>query len=327
MVDLKTTYMGLTLRNPLIVASCSLVSSVDQIKKCEEHGAGAVVMKSLFEEQLEMEANNLYESSGGVWHSEGYNYIRKMNMDFSENDYLKVVREAKQNVSIPVIPSINCHTPQGWTKFALKLEREGADALELNISVLPGDPKVAGDDIENLYYSILESVKTWIKIPVAVKIGPYFTSLARFATELSWRGASALVLFNRFYQLDIDIENLKLKAGNRFSSPEETHLPLRWIAMLAGKLDCDMAASTGVHGANECIKHLLAGAAAVQICSTLYLKGLAHIGTILHDLEQWMKTHDYDSLVKFQGMLRQEKSHDPAAYERLQYIRALVGIE
>ncbi len=327
MLDLSTEYMGLKLKNPLIVASCSLVKSVDNIIRCQEAGAGAVVLKSLFEEQISHEAKHLLESSTADWHPESYDYIMNMQMEFSEIDYLNIVTEAKKSVSIPVIASINCSTAGGWLDYARKLEDAGADGLELNIALLPTSPKQIGRDIEEHYINILKAIKEKTSIPIAIKIGPYFSSIARIAAELSWNGASALVLFNRFYQFDIDIHSMKIRPGNRFSTSDEISLPLRWVAILAGRLGSDICGTTGVHTGEDVIKFLLAGSNAVQICSTLYLHGLNHIDTILQQISDWMHHNHFQSISAFHGLLCQKNSDTPVSYERLQYIKALVNIE
>ena len=327
MINLETEYMGMKLRNPLIVGSSSLVRTVQNIKDCEACGAGAVVLKSLFEEQLTLNAGKLYKDTQSDWHAEGFHYIMNTQMKFSESDYLEMIRDAKKEVSIPVIASVNCYSTEGWIGYAQKLQRAGADALELNISFLPSDPGRTSEQVEKLYFLILEAVKSEVSIPVAVKIGPFFSSFARFASELTWYGANSLVLFNRFYQFDIDINDIKISAGNRFSTSSETASPLRWVALLSGLRKCDIASSTGIHSGEDVIKHLLAGAQAVQLCSTLYLNGLKHMQTILKDIESWMSDHSFETIDMFRGMLSQGKSKKPEEYERLQYIKALVGFE
>lgn len=327
MADLTTNYMGLTLRNPLVVASCSLVNSVEGVQRCADAGAGAVVLKSLFEEQIEADTKEIERHVWLAGHTEAYDYVRQIGIETGQQDYLDLIKRAKEAVSIPVVASLNCITPRWWTDYAKKMEEVGADAIELNISVLPSDPRHSGDDIEKLYYNILEGVKKSVKIPIAVKIGPYFTSMASVAWELCDRGAAALVLFNRFYQVDINVDKLSVVPGYRFSTPEEINLSLRWISLLAGRIKCDLAATTGVHDANGVIKQLLAGASAVQVCSTLYMHGIGHIAHILSNVEQWMKQHHFESITQFGGKLSQKDSDRPELYERLQYIKALVGIE
>jgi dihydroorotate dehydrogenase (fumarate) len=327
MTDLSTTYMGLRLRNPIVVASCSLTKTSEGVSRCAEAGAGAVVLKSLFEEQIEAEIEGVERDLGVPWHAEVYEYLEKMGRRHGPRDYLKVIQEVKAAVSIPVIASLNCVSPKQWVDYASRIEGAGADALELNISIMPSDPRRRSEEIERTYVDVVERVGTLVAIPIAVKLGPYFTSLAQLAGELAARGASALVLFNRFYRFDIDIEKLELAPGQRLSTPDEISLPLRWIALLAGEVKCDLAASTGVHDGAGVAKQLLAGAAVVQICSTLYRNGLEHIGRILEELSEWMGRHHFGSIDDARGKLSQMRSDNPESYERLQYIKALVGIE
>jgi len=327
MSNLSTQYMGLSLRNPLIVSSCSLVMSGEGVRRCADAGAGAVVLKSLFEEQIQSEIRTMEEQMGPPWHPEMVEYVERMGVELGPREYLELIEEAKRGATIPVIASLNCVSSRQWVDYARQIADAGADALELNTSVMPSDPARDSEEIERLHTDILAAVKDRIEIPVAIKIGPYFTSMARIADELSARGVSALVLFNRFYQFDIDIEKLELTPAYRFSSPEELHLPLRWIALLAGRVECDLAASTGVHDGVGAVKLLLAGAAAVQICSTLYLNGMAQIGRILEFLENWLKEHEIDTVDRIRGKMSQVQSDQPESYERLQYIRALVGVE
>jgi dihydroorotate dehydrogenase (fumarate) len=328
MADLSTKYMGLDLRNPLMVASCSLSKNVDGIRKLADHGAAAVVMKSLFEEQVQKEVvDDLEQHIGPSWHSEAYDYVNRMGMEFGPDVNLKVIEQAKKAVDIPVIASLNCVSPHWWKDYAKQLESAGADGIELNIGYMVTDVKTGSGDVENLYFKILDKVKGSVRLPVAVKLGPYFTSFAQFAYDLSIRGAAALVLFNRFYQFDIDIEAAKIKAGNHLSEPSEMSLPLRWVALLANRVNADIAASTGVHTPEQVIKQIYAGANAVQLCSVLYSEGVEQISTILEGLEKWMKKHKVKSLDDIRGKLSLGESDKPELYSRLQYIKALVGIE
>ena len=327
MPNLATTYMGLTLRNPIVVASCSLVNNSEGVRRCAEAGAGAVVLKSLFEEQMKAETADMEQNIWLPGHPEAFEYVSKMGMAVGPREYLQLIKEAKKTVSIPIIASLNCISPKWWADYAKQIEAAGADALELNISVMPSDPSRTSAEVEQTHFRILEEVKARVDIPIAVKLGSHFSSLAKVAQELCRRGVSALVLFNRFYQLDIDIEKLELVPGYKLSSPHEMSLPLRWIALLAGRLDCDLAASTGVHDGVGAIKQLLAGATVVQLCSTLYRNGVEHVGHILEEIETWMMKHDFDSIDQMRGMLSQMQSDNPELYERLQYIKALVGIE
>jgi dihydroorotate dehydrogenase (fumarate) len=328
MADLSTQYMGLKLRNPLIVASCSLSKDAAGIKRLADNGAGAVVIKSLFEEQVQKEVtDDLEQHIGPSWHAEAYDYVSKMGMEFGPDVKLKIIEEAKGAVDIPVIASLNCVTTKWWKDYAKQLESAGADGIELNISYLSSNVKMKGSDVEDLYFKILDKVKGTVNIPVSVKLGPFFSSFAEFAYDLCSRGASALVLFNRFYQFDIDVEKPTIKAGNPLSDPSETSLSLRWVALLANRVAGDIASSTGIHTAEQVIKHIYAGANAVQVCSVLYQKGVEQLHKITHDIEDWMKAHRVKSLESIRGKLSLEESDKPELYSRLQYIKALVGIE
>ncbi len=349
MTDLSTTYMGLPLSNPIIVASSGLSATLKGIQRCAEAGAGAVVLKSLFEEQIAADLHALEEFSDQAAPGEGAEYLQGYGMALGPLDYLKLVREAKQAVEIPVIASLNCTTDQRWPSYAKQLESAGADAIELNVALLPTQQRLEGSAVEAVYGRILHAVKTQVTIPVAMKVGPNFSSFAHFAERLTrdrvegapftvgwcgpnvsggkvvWEGADALVLFNRFYQFDIDIEGLRLTAGHPFSSAAEIHTSLRWISLLAGHVDCDLAAATGIHDGRDVVKQLLAGARVVQVCSTLHQHGLGHIGRMVEDLREWMSTHDFKRLDDFRGRLSQIRSDHPENFERLQYVKALGG--
>jgi dihydroorotate dehydrogenase (fumarate) len=328
MAELTTEYMGITLRNPILIASSSLTRDTEGIVKLEKNGAGGVVLKSLFEEQVKTEvADELEGQVGPSWHTEAYDYVSKMGMTFGPSENLKLIEEAKKAVSIPVIASLNCVSTVWWKDYAKQIEAAGADGIELNVSYLVNDVKRDGREVENLYFKILDKVKSSLSIPVAVKIGPFFTSLGSFANELCRRGADALVLFNRFYQFDIDIDGRKVTAGNPLSVPAETNLPLRWIALLSKRVNCHLSATTGIHTGKDAIKHILAGARTVQLCSTVYKKGPEQIGAVLEEIERWMKDQKIDRLDGVRGILSQDESDKPELYERLQYIKALVGIE
>jgi dihydroorotate dehydrogenase (fumarate) len=327
MADLSVTYMGLKLANPLIVSSSSLTNTVAKVKRCEDSGAGAVVLKSLFEEQIEVQTEAIEDESWPYPHPEAFDYVRQMGMRLGQDDYLKLISEAKKAVSIPVIASLNCVTPKWWLNYAAEIARAGADAIELNIAILPTDPGRSAEEVERTYTKILEGIRRRLEIPVAAKIGPYFTCLPSFARGLSDAGAAALVLFNRFYQMDIDIEKIALAPGYHLSSPDEIHLPLRWIAILAGQVGCDLAASTGVHDGSGMVKQLLAGAKAVQVCSNLYQKGMGRVRELLGGLEEWMGRHGFARIADFNGKMSMEASEKPEYYERLQYIKVYVGLE
>jgi len=325
--DCSTIFMGLQLSNPLVVASCSLTKSLKGIKKCVDAGAGAVVLKSLFEEQITADAQQLEHSMWIAGHSEAIDYVRNISRALGPKEYLTMIEKAKKATSIPIIASLNCISAKGYLDFARQIESAGADGLELNISIMPVEPEHTSESIEHMYLDVVDRVCHTITIPVAVKIGPYFTSLSRMAHEICNKGAKALVFFNRFFHPDIDIDKIALMTGYRFSSPDEMSGALRWIALLAGRVSCDFAASTGVHDGLGAIKHLLAGATIVQVCSVLYLKGISHIQTMLEQLLSWMDEHNYSTLEQFRGRLSQKESDRPELYERLQYIKTFVDID
>lgn len=327
MTDLSTRYMGLCLNNPLIVSSSSLTNSVEGLRRCADAGAGAVVLKSLFEEQITEEKRVLEEDSILFNHPEAFDYVEKMSMELGPREYLRLIEEGKKAISIPLIASLNCLSPAWWVNYAKQVEGAGADGLELNIAMMPSSHTRTSREIESLYLQIVEEVSETVRIPIAVKMSPYFTSVAHMAERLSRGGANALVLFNRFYQFDIDVRALKLIPAYHFSSPFEISNSLRWISLLTGQVECDLAASTGVHDGEGVVKMLLAGATAVQLCSTLYLHGISHLEAILAALRKWMEDHRFGSIGEFRGRLSQMESDNPEIYERIQYIRLLVGIE
>jgi dihydroorotate dehydrogenase (fumarate) len=325
MADLTSKYMGLTLRNPVIVGSSGLTRSLKSAQRCEEAGAGAVVLKSVFEEQIEAQVEGLVEESGGsLYHSEAHDYIKQYGRENEVERTLDLIRDTKRELSIPVIASINCDFAGAWTEFANRIEKAGADGLELNVFVLPCDPERDGRQTEQIYFDVVRSVRKSTKLPLAVKTGRYFSGLMKTLTDLSRTGISALVLFNRFTRIDFDIEKLEVRAGEAFSSPEEISTPLRWISILAGRVDCDLAATTGVHDGAGVVKQILAGAATVQLCSVLYRNGVEELPKILAEVESWMERHGVRSLDEVRGRLSQEASGNPAVYERVQFMKRSV---
>jgi dihydroorotate dehydrogenase (fumarate) len=328
MADLRTNYMGLELRNPIIVGSCGLTNSVEKIKEIENAGAGAVVLKSLFEEQIRMQINKSMTSHGlDSYYPEAQDYISNYTKDNDVNNYLTLIKEAKAAVSIPVIASINCVTSFEWTSFASKIEQAGADALELNIFILPSDPQNSGVDNEQVYFDIVMAVLKEVKIPVALKVSYYFTGLAKTALKLSWTGIKGMVLFNRFFSPDIDIDKFEVTATNVFSTESEISTSLRWVAMLSDRLHCDIAASTGVHNGSGVVKQLLAGAKAAQIASTLYKNGFEVIPEMITFLDKWMEKHEFKSTGDFIGKMSFKKADNPASYGRVQFMKHFAGIE
>lgn len=327
MADLSTTYLGLKLKNPVIVGSSGLTNSLEKIKNAEQNGAGAVVLKSLFEEQILYNIHQAKNESIPSNYPEAADYISNYTQTQQVDKYLKLIKDAKVSTTIPVIASINCVSDQEWTSFASKIQDAGADALELNIFVLPSDNKHSGSDNENVYFKILDKILKEVDIPVAVKVSYYFSGLARFITKLSWTGIKGVVLFNRFFSPDIDIDTFKIKATNVYSTPEELPISLRWVAMLSEQVHCDIAASTGVHDARALIKQLLAGANAVQMSSIFYKKGFEIIPGMLEELENWMKKHNFESIKDFNGKMSFKRAENPAAYERVQFMKHFSGIE
>ena len=325
-MDISTTYLGLTLPSPVIAGSSGLTGSVDKITAFARHGAGAVVLKSIFEEEIYFEEEDIIKEA----EAEGVNLDQFDYYDFhlkgqKLDRYIKLIEGAKQAVDIPVIASINCVYSHEWTAFAHRIEGAGADALELNMFFLPSDFERTAREQEEAYFEIIDKITSAVSIPVALKISYYFSSLGPMIQRLSRTGVAGLVLFNRFFSPDIDIETFKVKPSFVFSTPAELALSLRWMGIMAQKVDCDLAASTGVHDGPALIKQLLAGAKAVQTVSSLYQKGPAHIETLLADLKAWMQRHKFASLYDFRGRMSQEAASNPAVYERVQFMRYFGG--
>jgi len=328
MVNLEASYMGLKLKNPIIVGSSGLTNSVENIIEIAKQGAGAVVLKSLFEEQIKHSASStIMQNEFGNAYPEAEDYIRNYTREKDVAGYLELIKESKKAVDIPIIASVNCITDSEWIKFAKQIEDAGADALELNVFVMPSDPNRDAAQNEAVYFDIIQKVLEVVKIPVALKISHYFSSLAKTITKLSWTGVKGIVLFNRFFSPDIDIENLEIKTTNVFSSPSDIAISLRWIAMMSSHVSCDLAASTGVHDGKALIKQLLAGAKAVQIASVLYKKGFKEIGLMIENLENWMDRKNYTRLDQFIGKMSIAEAENPAAYERVQFMKHFSGIE
>jgi len=328
MVNLETTYMGIKLKNPLIVGSSGLTNSVENIIEIEKNGAAAVVLKSLFEEQISHAASNtLSQNEFANYYPEAEDYVKQYTRMADVEKYIDLIKSSKEKVNIPIIASVNCISNTEWIDFAKRIEQAGADGLELNIFVLPSDISKDGAENEAVYFEIVKSIKKVVTIPVALKISYYFSGLAKTVNALSWSGIDGLVLFNRFYSPDFDIETLEVKPSYIFSNPSDLSLSLRWVAMLSNHVNCDIAASTGVHDGRALIKQLLAGAKAVQIASVLYKKGFKEIGSMLEDLENWMERKNFTSLDQFTGHLSVKKTDNPAAFERVQFMKHFSGIE
>jgi dihydroorotate dehydrogenase (fumarate) len=326
MIDLSTTYLGIKLRTPLVASASPLSQELDGIRRLEEAGASAIVLYSLFEEQLRQEAMELdhHLSAGTESFAESLTYF-PMRSEFRTGPeaYLAHIETAKKAVRIPIIASLNGATLGGWTKYARAMEDAGADAIECNIYFIPSDMEVPGYEVEQRYVDIVRAVKSSVNIPVAIKLGPFFSNMAHMAKWLVDAGANALVLFNRFYQPDIDLNELEVRPNVLLSTPQALRLPLTWIGILYGRIRASLAATSGIHGAEDVIKLLMAGADVTMLCSSLLRNGVGHLSMIERDLRAWMEEHEYESVDQMQGSMSQLRCADPSAFERAQYMRAV----
>ena len=324
MAELKTKYMGLELRSPIIAASCGLTSDVEKMVEMEEAGVGAVVLKSIFEEQINQETSGVFNAGYGM--SDGYpeaeDYIKAYIRSNTIQKYVELVRNAKSRLSIPVIASVNCFSGGEWVSFARQLQDAGADALELNVFILPVNEFTESAEVENVYFEIMKSIKEQVKIPVAIKISHYFTNLSAFVDKMKAYGANATTIFNRFYEPDININSLTMGAASVFSTATELRTTLRWTGILAGKdKNLEISASTGVHSGEAVVKLLLAGATTVQLCSVLYEKGISVIGEMNTFIKTWMESKAFESIDGFRGMLSYSSIDNPDLYERAQFMK------
>lgn len=325
-MDLVTNYLGLTLRNPLVASSSPLARDVDGIKRLEDAGIGAVVMPSLFEEQIELEARHLdqFLDAGAYSFAEALSYFHEPDPKMlGPDEYMRTIQRAKQAVDIPVIASLNGTSAGGWTRHAVLMQDAGADALELNIYFLSTDVDQTGAEVELHYMEAIRQVLNHVSIPVAVKIGPYISSLPHLARWIADEGAAGLVMFNRFYQPDLDLETLEVVPGLNFSRSEDLRLPLRWTAILYGRVDIDIAVTTGVHTHIDALKAIMAGANVTMMASELLQNGTRRIGEILQDMEQWMVDHEYESIIQMRGSMSQRNVARPNMFERANYMKVL----
>ncbi len=325
-MDLKTTYMGLSLKNPIVPSGSPLSASLDNIRRMEDAGAAAVVMYSLFEEQITLESRELdhHLSHGADTFAEALSYFPDLETyKAGPEGYLEQIQQAKQAVDIPIIGSLNGVSSGGWIEYAQKIEEAGADALELNIYYLPTDPAMTGAEVEEMYLEVLRDVKQHVSIPVAIKLSPFFSATANMAHRLAESGADALVLFNRFYQPDLDLENLEVVPHLVLSTSDELRLPLRWVAILYGRVPVDLAITGGVHTHEDVLKCMMAGAKVAMMASELLEKGIGRISEILDDMTRWMEEHEYDSIAQMQGSMSQKNVAEPAAFERANYMKVL----
>jgi dihydroorotate dehydrogenase (fumarate) len=329
MIDLTTTYLGLKLASPLVVSASPLSRDVDGVCRLEEAGASAVVLYSLFEEQLRQEEADLnyHLAAGTESFAESLTYFPQASEFHTGPDgYLNHIRKAKSSVKIPIIASLNGSTLGGWTKFAAEVQRAGADAIECNIYHIPTDPKVTAAEVEESYLEILRAVKSAVTIPVAVKLSPFFSNFANMAHRFDEAGADGLVLFNRFYQPDIDLEELEIRPNVLLSSQQALRLPLTWIGILYGHLKASLAGTSGVHSAEDVVKLLMVGANVTMLCSSLMRHGINHLRHVDRELREWMEEHEYESVQQMQGSMSQIRCPDPGAFERAQYMRAVKGM-
>lgn len=327
-MNLKTTYMGITLRTPLVVSASPLSESLDNIKRMEDAGASGIVLYSLFEEQIRYEryAHHSTTIQGTESYPEALSYLPEPHELFvGPEPYLRHITQVKQAVSIPVIASLNGCTLSGWTSFAKQIQQSGADALELNLYSVPTDRNLCAADLEQHYLNVFKAVRSELTIPLAVKLSPFFTNFANMAKRFDDHGAGALVLFNRFYQPDIELESLEVATNVLYSTPMAMRLPMRWIAILSGQVGCSLAATSGIHRGADALKMLLAGADVTMLCSVLMRHGIDRIRIIEEEMSAWMQEHEYKSVEQLKGSLSHKNCPDPSAFERAQYMRA-VGV-
>lgn len=323
MIDLSTNYMGMKLKSPIVAASSDVTNSIANLKKLEASGAGAAILKSLFEEEIIMEMEEMmHEMTARPYvFPETKDYLDETHEEDSVRSYLHFIEDAKKEVSMPLIASINCVSDQKWIYLAEEIEKAGADGLELNVFTLPSDFSRNSEEKEKLYFDIIEQVKSRVNIPVALKISYYFSNLGQMIKRLSETKVDAMVLFNRSYSPDIDLDNMKLIAANVLSRPQDITVSLRWIAIMANRVSCDLAASTGVHDGKGVLKQLAAGADVVQVASVLYKYGPEYVKTMIDEMQEWMEDKMFSSVDSLRGRLSQEKATNPADFERVQFIK------
>ncbi len=330
MISLATTYLGLQLRTPLVASASPLSQEIDGIRRLEDTGASAVVLYSLFEEQLRQESFELehHLSSGTNSFAEAASFFPQPDeFRLGPEGYLNHIRRAKTAVSVPIIASLNGTSLGGWTQYAKLIEQAGADALECNIYSIPTDPELTSTAVEQQYIEILKAVKSAVTIPVAVKLSPFFSNMANMAKRLDDAGANGLVLFNRFYQPDINLDELEIQPNVLLSTPQALRLPLTWIGILYGRIHSSLAATSGVHGPEDVVKLLMVGADVTMLCSTLLRNGIGHLQQIEEGLLAWMEQHEYDSVQQMKGSMSQIRCPNPSAFERAQYMKAVKGMQ
>ena len=330
MIDLTTTYLGLRLRTPLVASASPLSHDIDGIRRLEDAGASAVVLYSLFEEQLRQESleleHHLSVGSNSFAEASGF-FPQPDEFRLGPEGYLDHIRRAKKAISVPIIASLNCTTAGAWTGYAKLIEQAGADALECNIYSIPTDPDLTSSAVEQQYIEVLGAVKSALTIPVAVKVSPFFSNMANMAKRFDEAGAGGLVLFNRFYQPDINLEELEIQPNVLLSTPQALRLPLTWIGILYGRIRANLAATSGVHGPEDVIKLLMVGADVTMLCSALLRNGVDHLRFIERGMLEWMTAHEYESVEQMKGSMSQIRCANPSVFERAQYMRAVKGIQ
>ncbi len=330
MIDLSTNYLGLKLRTPLVPSASPLSQEIDGIRHLEDAGASAVVLYSLFEEQLRQESFELehHLTTGTDSFAEAASFFpQPAEFHLGPEGYLNHIRKAKAAVKIPIIASLNGATLGGWARYAKQIEQAGADAIECNIYFIPTNPEIPASEIEKTYIDILREVKISVRIPIAVKLSPFFSNMANMAKRLDEAGASGLVLFNRFYQPDINLDDLEIQPNVLLSTPQALRLPLTWIGILYGRIRASLAATSGVHGPEDVVKLLMVGADVTMLCSTLLRNGIRHLRFIEEGLLEWMEKHEYESVQQMKGSMSQIRCPNPSAFERAQYMKAVKGVQ
>lgn len=326
-MDTKTKYLGLELKSPVIVGSCGLTADVDKMVEMEAAGAGAVILKSVFEEQIIYDIKrNTHVFAPTDNYGDSYEYIAAHVADDSLGKHFQMIREAKKRLTIPVIGSINCFSYENWLTYAIKFQEAGCDALELNMAILPYETSLSSDDVERTFNQIINTLRKSVAIPISIKVGPYFTDMAKQMQQLSWMGIQGVTMFNKSVSVDIDLENETMKNSSFLSTPEEMHNTLRWVAILSKKMRCDVSASTGVYTADDVVKMLLAGATTVQVVSCLYKNGIGTLRQINDGLSAWMEKKGYDSIAKFRGKLAVQPNDKASVAMRTQFMKYFAEI-
>ncbi len=326
-MDTKTKYLGLELKTPIIVGSCGLTADVDKMVQMENAGAGAIVVKSVFEEQIIYDIKrNTHVVAPTDNYGDSYEYIAMHVADDSLEKHFAMIREAKQRLTIPVIGSVNCFSYENWLTYAKKFEEAGCDALELNMAILPYETSLSADDVERTFSQIINTLRKSISIPISIKVGTYFTDMAKQMQQLSWMGIQGVTMFNKNVQVDIDIEKETLTNASYLSNPEDIYNTLRWIAILSKKMRCDLSASTGVYTSDDVVKMLLAGATSVQVVSCLYKNGIESLRQLNEGLQRWMEKKGYDNIAKFRGKLAVQPTDKASVAMRTQFMKYFAEI-